>query len=157
VLSASTERAVKLLESPWSGLPTGLARQPDSSDPGLAYLAIVSQSLAAEARLLAQPVSLEMASTAHAEGIEDRATMAPLAARRLAEQVALGRRIVAIELVVAAQAVDLRGSRPLGRGTTEARAFVRDVVPPLGPGDVVPDVEPLVTRLDGGESPVTVA
>ena len=157
VLSASTERAVKLLESPWSGLPTGLARQPDSSDPGLAYLAIVSQSLAAEARLLAQPVSLEMASTAHAEGIEDRATMAPLAARRLAEQVALGRRIVAIELVVAAQAVDLRGSRPLGRGTTEARAFVRDVVPPLGPGDMVPDVEPLVTRLDGGESPVTVA
>jgi histidine ammonia-lyase len=150
VLTASTERAVKLLERPWSGLPTGLAPYDDTSDPGLAYLGIVSQSLAAEARLLAQPVSLEMASTAHAEGIEDRATMAPLAARRLAEQVALGRRIVAIELVVAAQAVDLRGSRPLGRGTAEVRAFVRGFVPGLMPGDVVPDVEPLVVALVHG-------
>ena len=153
VLTASTERAVKLLEAPWSGLPSGLAPQAGTSDPGLAYLGIVSQSLAAEARLLAQPVSLEMASTAHAEGIEDRATMAPLAARRLAEQVALGRRIVAIELVVAAQAVDLRGIGPLGRGTTEAHAFVRRLVPGLSPGDTVPDVEPLVAQLDGGAVP----
>jgi len=39
-------------------------------------------------------------STSHAEGIEDRTTMAPLAARRLAEMVELGERIAAIELVI---------------------------------------------------------
>ena len=38
--------------------------------------------------------------------------MAPLAARRLAEMVELGRTIVAIELAVGAQAVELRGLRP---------------------------------------------
>ena len=111
VLTASGERSVKLLESPWSGLPTGLVEESGTRDPGLAYLGIVVQSLVAEARLLAAPVSLEMASTAHAEGIEDRTSMTPLAARRLAEQVALGRRIVAVELAVAAQAVDLRSPR----------------------------------------------
>ena len=44
-------------------------------------------------------------------------TMAPLAARRLAEMVELGERIVAIELAVAAQAVELRRRRALGAGT----------------------------------------
>jgi histidine ammonia-lyase len=63
------------------------------------------------------PVSLELASSAHAEGSEDEATLVPLAARRLMDQLALGQRIVALELVVAAQAVHLRALERLGRGT----------------------------------------
>jgi histidine ammonia-lyase len=149
LLGASAERTVKLLETPWSGLPTGLAPTSGGSDPGLAYLGIVAQSLAAEARLLAPPVSTEVVSTSHAEGIEDRATMAPLAARRLEEQVLLGRRVVALELVVAAQAVDVRGVLALGRDTGRARAVVREHVPRLVAGGSVPDVEPLVARLAG--------
>ena len=73
--------------------------------------------------------------------------MAPLAARRLAEMVGLGQRIVAVELVVAGQAAELRGHTPLGRGTSAALAAVRKVVPPLEPGGEVPDVEPLVALL----------
>jgi histidine ammonia-lyase len=149
-LTASGERSVKLLETTWSGLPTGLGAEPGSRDPGLAYLGIVAQSLAVEARLLAQPVSLELASTAHAEGVEDRATMAPLAARRLADQVALGWRLVAIELVIAAQAVETRGVGPLGQGTGTAHAVVREHVAALRAGEPVPDVEPLVARLAAG-------
>jgi histidine ammonia-lyase len=95
---------------------------------------------------------MDVASTSHAEGIEDRATMAPLAARRRPEHVALGRRIVALELVVAAQAVDLRGARPLGRGTAAWHELVRSSVPRLETGDTVPDVEPLIDRL--GEDPL---
>jgi histidine ammonia-lyase len=143
VIGASAERALKLLETPWSGLPTGLVPTGDTSHPGLSYLGIAAQALAAEARLLAQPVSFELTSTAHAEGIEDRTTMAPLAARRLAEQVALGERVAAIELTVAAQAAQLRGRR-LGRGTTTALARIRKVVPYLDADREVPDVEPLV-------------
>ena len=143
VIGASAERALKLLETPWSGLPTGLVPTGDTSHPGLSYLGIATQALAAEARLLAQPVSFELTSTAHAEGIEDRTTMAPLAARRLAEQVALGERVAAIELTVAAQAAELRG-RPLGRGTAAALARIREVVPYLDADHEVPDVEPLV-------------
>jgi histidine ammonia-lyase len=148
-LSAAAERTVKLLEAPWSGLPTGLTPAADTSDPGLAYLGIAVQGLAAEARSLAQPVSFEVVSTAHAEGIEDRATMAPLAARRVGEMVGLGERIVAIELTVGAQATDLRGLRR-GRGTEAAVGIVRGVVPFLGVDDMVPDVEPLVGRVRDG-------
>jgi histidine ammonia-lyase len=145
VLTAGAERTVKLLETPWSGLPTGLSAA-GGSDPGLAYLGIAVQGLAAEARLLAAPVSLEVVSTSHAEGIEDRATFAPLAARKLAEQLDVARRIVALELTVAAQAVDLRARSPLGEGTGVALAVVRAHVPALRAGDTVPDVESLVER-----------
>jgi histidine ammonia-lyase len=148
-LSAAAERSVKMIEAPFTGLPTGLTRTSDSSDPGLAYLGIAVQGIAAEARSLAQPVSFEMSSTSHAEGIEDRATMAPLAARQLAEMVGLGERIVAIELTVAAQATDLRGLRR-GRGTDAAVSIVRGVVPFLDVEDSVPDVEPLVELVHGG-------
>jgi histidine ammonia-lyase len=143
VIGASAERALKLLETPWSGLPTGLVPDADTNHPGLSYLGIAAQALAAEARLLAQPVSFELTSTAHAEGIEDRTTMAPLAARRLAKQVALGERVAAIELTVAAQAAELRGRR-LGSGTAAALKRIREVVPYLDADHEVPDVEPLV-------------
>lgn len=148
-LSSESERTVKLLQAPWSGLTTGLTPTGGTSNPGLGYFGIATQALAAEARLLAQPVSFEIVSTAHAEGIEDRMTMAPLAARRLAEMVGLGDRIAALELAVAAQAAELRGIR-LGRGTAAAVSAIRTVVPFLDDGDTVPDIEPLVALVRRG-------
>jgi histidine ammonia-lyase len=71
-------------------------------------------------------------------------TMAPLAARRLAEMVELGERIVAVELVVAAQAVDLRRPATLGVGTRRAHDAVRERVSFTGPGQALPaDLEPV--------------
>jgi histidine ammonia-lyase len=62
----------------------------------------------------------------------------------LAEMVALGERIVAIELVVAAQAVDVRAPTRLGVGTARARSLVRDLVPFTDEGKAVPqDLEPV--------------
>jgi histidine ammonia-lyase len=150
-LGASAERAVKLLEMTWSGLPTGLATSGDPSDPGLSYLGIATQSIAAEARLLAAPVSNELVSTAHAEGIEDRTSLAPLGARRLSEMVELGARVVAIELAVATQGVELRALPALGTGSARAAAVVRRHVPFLTAGATVPDVEPLVAAVLAGE------
>jgi histidine ammonia-lyase len=148
-LTSSTERVVKTLGAPWSGLPTGLVPVPDTSEAGLTYLSLAAQSLAVEARLLAQPVSFAFSSTAHAEGIEDRTTMAPLAARQTAEMAALGGAIVAIELAVAAQAVQRRGLRQ-GRLTARALALIRRHVPYLESGDHVADVEPLVNEVRSG-------
>jgi histidine ammonia-lyase len=96
-------------------------------------------------------VSFALATTTQAEGIEDRATSAPLGARRLAEQVELGARVVAIELVVAAQAVGLRGALPLGAGTAALHGRVRAIVPPLQTGAPIPqDLEPVVDLVRGG-------
>jgi histidine ammonia-lyase len=136
-LTTANERQMKLLQAPFSGLPDGLAAREGLHQDGLAEYGNAGQALASEARLLAQPVSFELASTTQAEGIEDRVTMAPLAARRLAEMVALGEGIVAIELVVAAQAVQLRGDLELGEGTKRAFALVRERFPFVGEGETI--------------------
>jgi histidine ammonia-lyase len=145
VLTSAAERTVKLLQAPVTGLPEGLAAEVGLAESGLSELGVPVQALATEAKLLAQPVSIETASTSHHEGIEDRVTLAPLAARRLAEMVGLGQRVVAIELVVSAQAIDLRGRPRLGAETGRLFADVRRLVPHTGRGEPPPqDLEPVV-------------
>lgn len=78
-------------------------------------------------------------------------TMAPLAARRLTDMVELARLVVATELVVAAQAIELRGSAPLGRGTQTIMASVRERYPFLEDGDLATnDLESVVELLRSG-------
>lgn len=152
VVTSAMERTVKLLQRPISGLPAGLATAPDTGEDALAEYAVAAQSLAIEARTLASPVSYELASTSKGEGIEDRTTMAPLSARRLSEMVELGARVVGIELLVSAQAVDLRALSQQGRGTRLAHQLVRCLVPFTGPGALPPhDLEPLVEAVREGE------
>jgi histidine ammonia-lyase len=56
----------------------------------------------------------------------------------------LGERLVSIELVVAAQAVDLRNRPVLGTGTARAYELVRERVPFTDMGDALPqDLEPV--------------
>lgn len=142
--TCAAERALKLLQSSFSGLPEGLGERPGLAAPAFSEFGVVLLALAGEARLLAAPVSVDAGSSTHHEGIEDHGTFAPLAARRLAEQVELAERLAAIELVLACQAVDLRGAAPLGRGTRLAYDAVRRLVPFTGADDVVPqDLEPV--------------
>jgi histidine ammonia-lyase len=143
-LTSANERLMKLLQQPFSGLTDGLAARSGLHEDGLAELGNAGHAMTAEARLLAQPVSFELASTTQAEGIEDRMTLAPLAARRLAEMVELGERIVTIELVVAAQAVELRDPPALGVGTRRAFELIRERVPFTSEGAALPpDLEPI--------------
>src|SRR6516225_837998 len=151
VVTSANERAVKLLQAPFSGLPAGLAASAGSPDDALAELAVAGQAITVEARTLAHPVSYELASSVKGEGIEDRATMAPLSARRLADMVALCARVVAIELVVAAQAIDLRAPGELGLGTGRAYRMIRELVPfTQADGTLPADLEPLVELVARG-------
>jgi histidine ammonia-lyase len=144
VLTSAAERTIKLLQSPVTGLPEGLAAEAGLAESGLSEFGVPAQALAVEAKLLAQPVSVETGSTSHHEGIEDRITLAPLAARRLAEMVELGERLAAIELVVAAQAIDLRGRPQLGVATSRTYDAVRSVISPTAKGEAPPqDLEPV--------------
>jgi len=93
-----------------------------------------------------------------AEGIEDHASMAPLSVRKTAELVSLGHRMVAHELICGAQAVDLRGERPLGRGTRVAYDVVRECVPELLDESAwEPDIGRLVELVGSGELAARVA
>jgi histidine ammonia-lyase len=149
-ITSAAERSLKLLQGWLSGLPDALAPRQGLAENSLGEFGVPLQGLAGEARLLAQPVSFEVVTTTHAEGIEDRMTLAPLAARRLLEMVALSERLVSIELVLACQAVDLREAR-LGSGTQRAYELVRKRVPFMGEGDPLPaDLEPVVELVRSG-------
>lgn len=150
-LTGSLERAMKLLQPPLSGLPGGLSEQEGLTFGGLGAISWSAHALTAEARLLAAPVSYELATTTPEEGIGDRITMAPLGARRLAEQVALGWRIVAVELLCAAQAIELRAAGPLGELTARGLTLVRELIPFAGRDRPYPaDLEPLVRLVGSG-------
>jgi histidine ammonia-lyase len=152
VVTSANERAVKLLQAPFSGLPAGLAAVAATADDALSELAVAGQAITVEARTLAHPVSYELASSVKGDGIEDRATMAPLSARRLADMVALCARVAAIELVVAAQAIDLRAAKELGAGTGRAYRMIRELVPFTQADDTLPaDLEPVVSLLSRGD------
>jgi histidine ammonia-lyase len=150
-LTSAAERALKLLQAPLTDLPEGLAVRRGLASDSLSEFGVSVQGFAAEARLLAQPVSFELVSSSHPEGIEDRMTMAPLSARRLAQMVELGERLVAIELVLAAQAIDLRGSPRLGSGTGPVYGRTRETVPFTGENEPVPqDLEPIRELIRSG-------
>ena len=151
VVTCAAERTVKLLQSPLSGLPAGLAAEPDTGEEALAEFAVAAQAIAAEARTLAHPVSFEVVSSSKADGIEDRTTMAPLSARRLADMTDLAARVVAIELLVAAQAIDVRRPACLGEGTGRALGLVRELAGFTARGMGPPaDIEPVVDAVRAG-------
>jgi histidine ammonia-lyase len=154
VLTAAVERTLKLISPRFSGLSEGLTATEGTWEDGLSELGVAAQAIVAEARLLAQPVSFELASTMQESGVEDRTTLTSLGARRLAEMLDLGARIVAIELVVAAQAVDLRDGPKLGVGAAATHAFVRARVPFLDSPDRMPlPLEELATELRSNALP----
>jgi histidine ammonia-lyase len=69
--------------------------------------------------------------------------------RRSAE---VGRRVLRVENVVAAQAADLRGSIGLGRGTSQAYGFVRARVEALDEDHPTgQDFEAIATAITDGE------
>src|SRR5690606_23072801 len=81
VVTGSTERLAKLVDSYWSGLSVGLIDADELGLPGFNGLAQVHKSLTSEARLLAAPTVNELASSSHSNGNLDRVSMASLSAR----------------------------------------------------------------------------
>ncbi len=74
-----------------------------------------AHALVSAIRHLAAPLSIDPSVTA--EGVEDDATNAALAVLRLDRPARSARPLIAIELVCAAQAVDLAAPARLGAGT----------------------------------------
>lgn len=146
IVYLADERLHKHFWTQFSGLPTGLATR--DGGEGLRPLGYSCASLAAESRMLANPVSLDYRGQL-SEGIEDHASMAPLGVRKTEELIRLARRVAALELTVAARAVDLRGGPELGRGTRIAYDAVRRFAP-VDAENGWPDVEGLEDYLSSG-------
>lgn len=150
VAAAITERQARLKTERLSGLPGGLAA-PGITHTGMAALSKTAQALTIEIRHRAAPLAI--APTIGADGVEDDSTSAAQAALRVRDQLRRLWLLVAIELVVGAQAVDLARPLRLGAGTEAARRCVREWVAPLHDDRPLgPDVERLAAgALDTGE------
>ncbi len=128
VAALSVARAAKLLTGRFTGLPDALSPR-GAGHSGLAPLLKVAEALLQEIRHAAQPAVPDLRWSA--DGVEDDITNAPLAAKKAAEAVWRLRLILAIELTVAAQTVELRAPARLASAPAAALAAIRDIVPAL--------------------------
>lgn len=120
--AAAVFRIAKLMSAGFSDLPRFLTRH-GGSRTGLATVQKTAAALEAEIRHLALPVGGMTAPAA--DGVEDYAPMTPRVIDKTRDILARLFRLAAVELVVAAQAVDLRPGIRLGSGTRAVHAFVR--------------------------------
>jgi histidine ammonia-lyase len=150
-LFAAHERVMKLLDRFWSGLPTGLVGSTEQAESGLAMFQVLVCTYAAKLKLAATPTSFDLTTTSQAEGIEDRETGGVLTVATAGQMLALARKIIAIELIVAAQAVELRGeSRGMPR-LDAVMAEVRRHIPFVRIGDLLPrDHSGLIEAMGSG-------
>lgn len=126
-LGAFTERRIaRLIDPAASGLPAFLVEEPGINS-GFMLAQYTAASLASENKVLAHPASVDSIPTS--ANVEDYNSMGTIVARNLSRVVANTQSIVAIELLCAAQALDLRKQRPWGNGTTAAYHLLRSRIP----------------------------
>ena len=131
-VAASAERSGKLLEH-----LVGVAHRPDPAGQRHGPRDHGDRRSGHRGRgTFARAARLSRAQLRNAGG-RDRGSSDHGAARREAdlEMVALAQRVTAIELVVGAQAVELREGASSGRGTARTHSAVRKVVPFVSEGD----------------------
>ena len=130
-VGAIAERRIdRLLDKTRShGLPAFLADDP-GVDSGLMISHYTVAAMCAENKRLCTPASVDSLPTSGMQ--EDHVSMAWGAVRKLRKVIDNLRRILAVELVVAGRAVDLRAPIAPAAGTGAALAALRQVV--VGPG-----------------------
>jgi len=129
--SMSERRTDRLLDSTRSfGLPPFLADEAGVNS-GLMLSQYTQAAMVAENRRLAVPASVDSLPTSALQ--EDHVSMAWGAARKLRVATRNLRRIVAVELVCAGRALDLRAPIEPAPGTKAALAALRTSVPGPGP------------------------
>ena len=119
-LGSISERRTALLVDPRlnGGLPPFLAAE-SGIDSGMMIYQYTAAALVSENKVLAHPASVDSIPTSANQ--EDHVSMGSISARHARTVLAHVERIVAIELLVAAQALDLRLARFRRRGTGGGR------------------------------------
>jgi histidine ammonia-lyase len=118
----AAQRIARMQSQSLTDLPRFLSPR-GAMHAGLAGLMKVSSALESDIRHLAHPCSLLVMPSG--DGVEDYATMAPRVVAKMRAIVDKLAAIAGMELMVAAQAVDLRKVAKLGAGTQRAYDWVR--------------------------------
>ena len=128
-LANVSERRIERLVNPaYSGLPAFLTNH-GGVNSGFMIVQYSAAAMVSENKVLAHPASVD--SIPSSAGQEDHVSMGTIAARQAAEIGRNVRRVLAMELMVACQGIDMRGNKGLGKGTQAAYDLVRKGVPTL--------------------------
>jgi histidine ammonia-lyase len=149
-LANISERRIERLVNPnLSGLPAFLVSS-GGLNSGFMIAQYTAAALVSENKVLAHPACVDSIPTSANK--EDHVSMGPIAARKCTEIVRNAEHVIAIELLCAAQAMDLFTNMRPGEGTCAAYQSVRGVVPHLERDRVLaPDIARVVELLQRGE------
>jgi histidine ammonia-lyase len=128
-LADISERRIERLVNPsLSGLPAFLVEK-GGLNSGFMIVQYSAAALVSENKILAHPASVD--SIPSSANQEDHVSMGTIGARKALEIYKNVRRVLAMELMCACQAIDLRGKRKLGEGTEIAYQTLRNIVKKL--------------------------
>jgi len=145
----SERRTALMMDTNLSGLPPFLVRD-GGVNSGFMIAQVTAAALASENKSLAHPASVDSLPTSANQ--EDHVSMATFAARRLTPMTANTARIVAIELLAAAQGVELRRPLETSAPLAAAMALIRADVPFWDTDRAfAPDLEAIRKRVERGD------
>ncbi|AVY95014.1 histidine ammonia-lyase [Microvirgula curvata] len=124
--SIAERRIALLIDATLSGLPPFLVRD-GGVNSGFMIAHVTAAALASENKTLAHPASVDSLPTSANQ--EDHVSMATFAARKLADLADNTAAILAIELLAAAQGIDLRGPHVTSPRLREVMSLLRRHVP----------------------------
>lgn len=127
IANISERRIEKLVNPALShGLPAFLVNK-GGLNSGFMIVQYSAASLVSENKVLAHPASVD--SIPSSANQEDHVSMGTIAARKSREIMENVRKVIAMEILSAAQAIDLRGKKKLGIGSEAAYKIIREHTP----------------------------
>ncbi len=149
LMSISERRVEQMVNPSLSGLPPFLARN-SGLHSGFMIAQVTAAALVAESRILSHPACVD--SIPSSAGREDHVSMGMTAALKARSIVEHAKHVAAIELMVAAQALDFRIPLKPGRGVSAAHACIRSKVPTLDADrELHRDIASVARLIDSGE------
>jgi histidine ammonia-lyase len=129
-LANISERRLERLVNPAlsNGLPAFLTRK-GGVNSGFMIVQYSAAALVSENKVLAHPASVD--SIPSSANQEDHVSMGTIGARKAREILENTKKVIAMELMGACQAIDIRGKSALGMGTEEAYRIIRDRITTL--------------------------
>jgi histidine ammonia-lyase len=149
-VATMSERRIDRLVNPDfnQGLPAFLSKEPGLHS-GFMMAQVSAAALASECKLLSHPASVDTIPTDGSR--EDVVPMSMGAAWKARRVIANVQRVLAIELMCAAQGLDYRAPLKAGRGALRGHELVRSMVEPLDADRVLtPDIELLADAVARG-------
>ncbi len=148
IASISERRIARLVDPNLSGLPPFLVKDPGVNS-GMMMTQIVAAALVADLKLKAHPASVDSIPTDNNK--EDHVSMGQGAALKAREAARLLQTVIALELLVAAQALEFLKPLHPGKGVQRAYEIVRQHIPALDNDRyLAPDIETMIRLVHDG-------